>query len=884
MDEDSLSKDERLSDQLLNSSRNNDIKTFDKCIKDGANILSRNIENWNILHYIGLYRSYALLCHVTRNHPEVVDIINDVTTDGTTPLLMACSPNPPDIRIIEKFVRLGGDLLQRDDQGNACKDKTHDRNVHNFLQWRKLHPSGLPDTVLENQRTPDNDVIMKYLRTFAFMDDGFARRYEAALKERTETSANIRVIFLGPQGVGKTTMTYNLLELPVPREGISSTNTMDVTLNRLMINQKSGERIFLRGDDIEKSSSLQRLRDMLGGLSISENKKTETSEKGKRSYSGDMAYVNVFDFGGEIMFSNFQHIFLNADAVMILTFRLDECLQKQSSGLDTVYFWLKFMSTYSIGKYKPPVILVGTHLDKIPANKKQKSLETILAMFKSMENPDIATIYEQHVVDFIAVSNLNPRDEVYEKLWKTIMKYAPYQAQWGQLLPGAWISLEHDLMTMKSRGVKVLTLEEIRKRAEISSVTEVEAFLRYLHSARSILTFPMDSHQHMPLHLKVILDPEWMIKAFRLIVTEIKYHIKNLGNADPLLEEYRQTRRLKRAFIDHVWKKEESEKFSDNTSTLLYYIERSELIVKPLPRDNETDDEVDTYIVPSMLQDQTGVVEPYIKKRRNQMSSTLCIAFENKFIPDAIFDKFMASLLYRFAVVYSDKGELVLQRGLACFVLTADINMAVQGKDNMIKVALFSENKLGSAKRQAVQIRTVLERLLMSTLQRNDQGHLKYSTHLERDFGISGSKVITTSEATDFWFGDHKVSQRQPKELEVEGHTSDAHEGLNLKQLSRVARHISANVYQMFFIELGLDDTTINQLRHDNAGLDFRSLVTRILIRWYNDPTTDHQTTMERILDAMAFVSLGTDILKSELKPKSFMEDAGIVAGLIADK
>ncbi|OWF37181.1 serine/threonine-protein kinase roco5 [Mizuhopecten yessoensis] len=758
----SLTKDERLSDDLLNASRNNDVATFEKCVRDGANVLCKNKAEWNVLHYIGLYRSYQLLCHVTQHHANVIDLINDVAKDGTTPLHMACIPSPPDIRVIEKFVRIGGDLLQRDWFGLGCKDKTHDRNTINFLQWRKLHPSGLPDSVLDNQKTADNDVIMKYLRTFAFMDDGFARRYELALQGRVEKSSNIRVIFLGPPGVGKTTMTYHLLETPIPEGGVDSTNMMNVDLNRLMINQRTGERIFLRGNDMERSASLNRLRDVLGTLSISEKTTKEgMSAGGGRSYSGDMAYVNIFDFGGEIMFSNFQHIFLNADAVIMLTFSLHNCL-KDPSILETVYFWLKFISTYSIGKYRPPIVLVGTHLDEIPFNEREPTLETFMATIKSeKKNPDIAQIFEQHVVDVICISNLEPRDPVFEKLWKVILKCAPYQAQWNQLLPGHWIALEHDLMTLKSQGTKVMTFQKIKERAAAMDVTDVGAFLRYLNSARNILTFPTDDHKDLPADLKVILDPEWMIKAFRLIVTEIKYHIGNLGQGDPLLQEYQRTRRLKKAFIDHVWGKEDTDKFLENSTTLLYYIERSELIVKPLPKEDEAGDDVDTYIVPSMLQDQSDVnlVRSYLNQRNMETSSTLCINFKNKFIPEAVYDKFMASLLYRFEVISTKQDELLLQRGLACFILTGNVNMVVHCKENMIKVALFSK-EYSFAKSLAVPIRTVLEKLLMSTLQRNDQGHLEYSSHIEKDFQISETDektVVTTRAEKKFWFGDFEV-------------------------------------------------------------------------------------------------------------------------------
>ncbi|XP_033763898.1 uncharacterized protein LOC117345064 isoform X2 [Pecten maximus] len=250
----------------------------------------------------------------------------------------------------------------------------------------------------------------------------------------------------------------------------------------------------------------------------------------------------------------------------------------------------------------------------------------------------------------------------------------------------------------------------------------------------------------------------------------------------------------------------------------------------------------------------------------------------------------MASLLYRFEVVSHSNDDLLLQRGLVCLVLTADINMVVHCKDNMIKATLFSEKQLKSAQRQAIQIRTVFKHLLESTLQRNDQGHLKYSEHLERDFEISTEEAasITTRAEKEFWFGDLKVSRRKrddshevTRRKQAEVSSSHAQEGLTLKQFSRIARHISASSYQIFFIELGMEAKTIDQVRHENRGLDVRSWMTRMLIRWRNDPDTAEEATLGCIVDAMNAISLETADMISDLAPKPIYEEETKVAELV---
>ncbi|XP_021343546.1 uncharacterized protein LOC110443580 [Mizuhopecten yessoensis] len=113
---------------------------------------------------------------------------------------------------------------------------------------------------------------------------------------------------------------------------------------------------------------------------------------------GMKACVSIFDFRGEILFSSFQHIFLNQSAVVLMCFSLHNCFQNDAI-LERVSFWLRFLSTFSDkdDKYRPPVILVGTHLDKVP--EKERALVKGKVLYRINKSRNEAKAYSNHTGD-----------------------------------------------------------------------------------------------------------------------------------------------------------------------------------------------------------------------------------------------------------------------------------------------------------------------------------------------------------------------------------------------------------------------------------------------------------------------------------------------------
>ncbi|XP_021360826.1 uncharacterized protein LOC110455175 [Mizuhopecten yessoensis] len=596
------------------------------------------------------------------------------------------------------------------------------------------------------------------------------------------------------------------------------------------------------------------------------------------------AYVSIFDFGGEIMFSNFQHIFLNTNNVILLCFSLHNVFEEEKI-LDRIYFWLNFLSTFADEdiEYCPPVILVGTHLDKVPENKQRDIKDRVKAHL--LKETKHATAFNRHVLAFEVVAN--GEDEINDAIrkipetpfdnrkpiknnhqhcviWKQIFAAAEYQSQWNHLLPAKWLLLERELMILKGQGKKVMTLEEIKDKAKQLSVPleddDVIAMLRYLHGTRSILCFQLDHPDD-----KVVLDIKFVVEAFRLIVTDIKFH-EEKPNVDPsLLQEYGKPR-LTMDFIRAIWKP--GSEFHLFMDTLLFYLERLELIVKPLPKEGETN--VDYFLVPYLLDEaDPSHIRRMLLDVGAVKSATLCFDFLERFIPPAVYNKILASCIHKFALFAKDDGEqeMYLQQGLACFVLSPRWKMILHCKDSRMKITLFSNTTTEIKAGDGYSVRCIMEAIIKETLERNKQGHMKFQYFISADFEVTRNEetVLVKLPARISSPVDAEVVVWCPEQNQTQhpvyfsGDILDT--CLTTKQMSHVAKFIGLN-YALLFVELGMLPSEIDQIYWSFREC-LRTLVTYLLVKWSNK--LGKKADKRLLLKAMKSQGFNTDDIMEHL-------------------
>ncbi|XP_021369248.1 uncharacterized protein LOC110460584 [Mizuhopecten yessoensis] len=621
------------------------------------------------------------------------------------------------------------------------------------------------------------------------------------------------------------------------------------------------------------------------------------------------AFVTIYDFGGEEVFYNTHHSLMTSDSIYLLVFDVAMCLNKmdEQDGFESIEKWLYSIATHAVDgdeirKGTPPVLMIGSHMDLVKGTKelKREKLEFFLAKLRSV--PGIKVIWDAHIKGIFEIANLHDsckNADIFQKIWKTIKEVAPLQSQWKKLIPGKWIALEFELLQKKESGVKVMTIEELMEMNKnlaipLEDIESVKLFLRYLHMTGFMLCFDLESENPI-----IVLNAQWVIDAFKCLITAIKFVTGLSIYEKTLWEEFEKTGWLPFEVLKMLWGKHPNGNFLDHMHVLVAVMERLGLLMKPLPKNKK--DVVDVYVVPSMLKraenPEIDAMRHILCESTTVKSWTLCIQFQNRFIPQAIWDKCIAACIHRFQpfIVPDMKGFRHCYRGSVALAIDHFWNILINCRDNVMKITLFKmQNESQVAPGTGYNIRLVLEEILEQTLTMNHQGHLKFDYYFHYDPIVSHGDVIieakrllmnspldsirTTIDGQkqvsierkqyDVWF------QELPKKAY---HVSDVdlHRRPTFKELGRIAKLIYDG-HHMFFIELGLKDAEIGQIRQTCGNLSFRSQLTKIFLSWCN---RRRYIDLYQIACAMDALGLGSQSMMEEIEhveDEVILKDSGI--------
>ena len=87
--------------------------------------------------------------------------------------------------------------------------------------------------------------------------------------------------------------------------------------------------------------------------------------------------ISIWDFAGHILYQSMHHIFLNAKAIYLLCFNLEDYLKNADRAKDELRFWLNSIAAHKA--CEPAVFIIGTHADNVDQEllkKANKEIET----------------------------------------------------------------------------------------------------------------------------------------------------------------------------------------------------------------------------------------------------------------------------------------------------------------------------------------------------------------------------------------------------------------------------------------------------------------------------------------------------------------------------
>lgn len=284
----------------------------------------------------------------------------------------------------------------------------------------------------------------------------------------------------------------------------------------------------------------------------------------------------IWDFAGQFLFHAIHPIFMSQEAVYVLVFDLSKDLFKRTescalrpghpvqpgercnmvcrseSSLDHLMKWMDLVHSFqssqsvtSFGVSQPPVILVGTHADKV-VDDPWTSMNAVLNSFQG-KTFSSHIVDEKFVVDNTRSGQPFPQEDPnVKRLRQEIVSVASTLPHIKREIPLLWLQVEKELHRLSRKGVKHVTKAEFMDTANKICHFEVlgdgDELLHFLCDCGAVLCFNEASGSDS----LVILDPQWLTIVFREIISlvhqkdepmEIRQHRQSLAKKGILSEE-----------------------------------------------------------------------------------------------------------------------------------------------------------------------------------------------------------------------------------------------------------------------------------------------------------------------------------------------------------
>jgi len=392
----------------------------------------------------------------------------------------------------------------------------------------------------------------------------------------------------------------------------------------------------------------QEIISLVEGILVQDNQTTAVDE----------IWPVIWDFAGQSLYHAIHPIFMSREAVYLLVSDLSKdlfqrpdtrakpCEQSRErgmemsnrgdSGLDHLMKWMDLVHSFqdpssvdSVDIAQPPVILVGTHADKVVGDP-WRVMNVILDSFEGKA-------FSSHIVDekFVvdntrAGQPFQHEDQNVQRLRKKILSVAATLPHTKREIPLQWLRVEKVLHRLASSGVKHITKTDFKaisnRICQFEFQEDSEELLHFLCDCGAVLYFnEADNSSSL-----VILDPQWLINVFCQIITVVP------SKKEPMrIREHRRTLAkdgiLSQELINYAC---QNLSLSLSQNSLLSIMEKSNLIC----RWDVQKDKV-LILVPSMM----------TAKPEEEISGLICqgsvgpiyIQFHTGYVPYGLFSRFL---------------------------------------------------------------------------------------------------------------------------------------------------------------------------------------------------------------------------------------------------
>ncbi|XP_071179589.1 uncharacterized protein [Mytilus edulis] len=386
----------------------------------------------------------------------------------------------------------------------------------------------------------------------------------------------------------------------------------------------------------------------------------------------------LWDFAGQKDFYATHQAFLSSSAVYVLVADSIEFSNIEALWMDFeesaqyVRFWCDvihcYWSTTAIKRWlEPAIVIVHTnkdnHKDELEQKKHHKKFIENIGRVLKEQDP------KKHIREIYYISNTEDDDNSFQKIREFISKLTMDMKGWGTEIPFTWLLLQQVIEQLKESNVPFSTTKKLRQMANhkdigITDDTDFRDCLQYFHGIGTIIYF-----DEKGLREHIILDPQWLVDAFKCVVSDKVDTGVKCSDDFMKLED---TGLLSYSLLCELLNKKISKytvHFRENIDHLIRVMKKFDIIVN---LKNSSD-----LYMPCMMKSSTldKVKMSFIKESSNiDKTSWLCLKFD--FLPPVFFNHIIARYMQQFEVskeldINTRSKKLSLYREIAVFNLTS---------------------------------------------------------------------------------------------------------------------------------------------------------------------------------------------------------------------
>ena len=405
----------------------------------------------------------------------------------------------------------------------------------------------------------------------------------------------------------------------------------------------------------------------------------------------DVHFV-LWDFAGQSVYYTTHPLFLTARAVYLLVNDLSQnplerakplvqqgmyCELPDSFGWKTNFdyldFWMSSIASLAnqeesdqdsvnsgeLPEKLPAVFLVCTHADS-PYESLSGPSKLAKKLFGSLRiKPYKVHLYRNFFVVDNTMSGHGSECPGVVDLREKVLAASRKLPQMKETIPIKWLKYEKELQVMKDGGTSWIdrdTAKTIASEAcNINDEQEFQTLLNFLHDKRILIHFS-DTPE---LDKLVVLDPQWLIDVFKMVITVRPYDPKE-SSVEPLWEKLQNEGILEEKLLQHVW----ADLFVDKETpeSLIAIMEKFSLVCSWPSSDASSKQ----YLVPSMLMSHPP--EGIMSLVTSASIPSLFLKFESGQVPLGLFPRLVLQffqweeqgkpqLYHNFARFYTSRKE-----------------------------------------------------------------------------------------------------------------------------------------------------------------------------------------------------------------------------------